>query len=53
MSVIECANSKRRIARVNGLRSFKLVINQWMIFPDADQQNKFILYLEYIAITPK
>ncbi len=38
MSFIERANSKRRICA----RQWQLVINQWMIFPDADQQNKFI-----------
>ncbi len=38
MSFTERANSKRRVCA----RQRQLVINQWVIFPDADQHNKFI-----------
>ncbi len=54
MSFIERTNTKHRVwARQLRLHSFKLVIKQSMIFPEMTLIDRTILYLEYIAITPK
>ncbi len=54
MSFIERANSKHRVwTRQLRSRSFKLVIKRSMIFPEMMLIDRTILYLEYIAITPK
>ncbi len=54
MAFIERANSKHRVwTRQLRSRSFKLVIKRSMIFPEMTLIDRTILYLEYIAITPK
>ncbi len=54
MAFIEQANSKHRVwTRQLRSRSFKLVIKRSMIFPEMTLIDRTILYLEYIAITPK
>ncbi len=54
MAFIERTNSKHRVwARQLCSRSFKLVIKRSMIFPEMTLIDRTILYLEYIAITPK
>ncbi len=50
MAFIERANVWARQLRS---RSFRLVIKRSMIFPEITLIDRTILYLEYIAITPK
>ncbi len=54
MSFIVHANSKCHVlAHQRCLRSFKIIIKQWIIFPEITLIDRTSSYLEYIAITPK